>query len=65
MLILGFCSLLGTPDTQTQFESITLAGSWAVSVCPSLWGGFWGASLIAQLVKNLPAVQETLVEFLG
>ena len=24
-----------------------------------------GASLIAQLVKNLPAVQETLVQFLG
>ena len=25
----------------------------------------WGASLIAQLVKNLPAMQETLVRFLG
>ena len=25
---------------------------------------FW-ASLVAQLVKNLPAVQETLVQFLG
>ena len=24
-----------------------------------------GASLVAQLVKNLPAVQETLVRFLG
>ena len=24
-----------------------------------------GASLIAQLVKNLPATQETLVQFLG
>ena len=24
-----------------------------------------GASLIAQLVKNLPAIQETLVRFLG
>ena len=24
-----------------------------------------GASLIAQLVKNLPAVQETLIRFLG
>ena len=61
MLILGFCAFLGTPDTQTQFESVTLAGSWAVSVCLSLWGAF----LIDQLVKNLPAVQETLVEFLG
>ena len=25
----------------------------------------FGASLIAQLVKNLPAIQETLVQFLG
>ena len=24
-----------------------------------------GASLVAQLVKNLPAMQETLVQFLG
>ena len=24
-----------------------------------------GASLLAQLVKNLPAMQETLVQFLG
>ena len=29
-----------------------------------LWGT-WGASLGAQLVKNLPAMQETLVQFLG
>ena len=28
--------------------------------CPHL-----GASLVAQLVKNLPAMQETLVQFLG
>ena len=38
---------------------------------PALAGGFfttsatWEASLVAQLVKNLPAVQETLVRFLG
>ena len=25
----------------------------------------WGDSLIVQLVKNLPAMQETLVQFLG
>ena len=25
----------------------------------------WGVSLVAQLVKNLPAMQETLVQFLG
>ena len=30
----------------------------------SLWS-LCGASLIAQLVKNLPAMQETLVPFLG
>ena len=28
-------------------------------------GGFLWASLIAQLVKNPPAMQETLVRFLG
>ena len=27
--------------------------------------GYWQASLVAQLVKNLPAMQETLVQFLG
>ena len=26
---------------------------------------WWGASLVAQLVKNEPAMQETLVRFLG
>ena len=26
---------------------------------------FWGVSLIDQLVKNPPSVQETLVQFLG
>ena len=33
-----------------------------------IWGLFWlslRASLTAQLVKNLPAMQETLVQFLG
>ena len=27
--------------------------------------GIFGASLVAQLVKNLPAMQETWVQFLG
>ena len=31
-----------------------------ICICFYLW-----ASLIAQLVKNLPAMQETLVRFLG
>ena len=26
---------------------------------------YWQASLVAQLVKHLPAMQETLVQFLG
>ena len=30
-----------------------------------LWGTLLTASLVAQLVKNLPATQETLVQFLG
>ena len=32
---------------------------------PRSWTGISWASLIAQLVKNLPAMQETLVQFLG
>ena len=35
----------------------------------SSWGliayFFWGTSLVAQMVKNLPAMQETWVLFLG
>ena len=31
----------------------------------SLPGGIWGASLVAQLVKNLPAMQETGIRSLG
>ena len=36
--------------------------------CVSTWGDFWQplrGSLIAQLVQNLPAMQETLVQVLG
>ena len=35
--------------------------------CPDFMGDIdkLGASLVAQLVKNLPAMQETLVRFLG
>ena len=29
------------------------------------WGPRWGASLVAQLVKNLPAMWETWVQTLG
>ena len=34
------------------------------NICALLGLGF-GASLVAQLIKNLPAMQETLVQFLG
>ena len=37
----------------------------AYSQYPANAGCFFKASLIAQLVKNLPAMQETLVQFLG
>ena len=52
---------------------------WAVAIKPEAWMTFlciltglnqwysqlWGASLVAQLVKNLSAMQETLVQSLG
>ena len=37
----------------------------AYSKYPANADCFFKASLIAQLVKNLPAMQETLVQFLG
>ena len=43
----------GTPHWETIQKTC------AVIVSP------WWASLVAQLVKNLPAMQETLVQFLG
>ena len=36
----------------------------STSLLPSCLAFLW-ASLIAQLVKNLPAMQETLIRFLG
>ena len=36
-----------------------------VHICSFLYFTSCWASLIAQLVKNLPAMQETLVQFLG
>ena len=38
---------------------------WAAQLCFSHNVRYIWASLIAQLVKNLPAMQETLVQFLG
>ena len=38
-----------------------------VDISLIFWGSFWLllAFLIPQLIKNLPAMQETLVQFLG
>ena len=40
-----------------------LPSCWGLLLCP--WRSLAWASLIAQLIKNLPAMQETLVRFLG
>ena len=34
-------------------------------MCFKMYGTLMGASLVAQMVKNLPATQETQVQFLG
>ena len=39
-----------------------MAGGYSIPFCGTLG---LGASLVAQMVKNLPAMQETLVQFLG
>ena len=58
--------VLSKPDLE-NFEDY-FASVWNESNCAVIWmffgHPFW-ASLIAQLVKNLPARQETLVWFLG
>ena len=65
--------ILGFPDSSVGKESACIAGD------PSLIAGlgrspgerigyllqYSGASLVAQLVKNLPAMRETLVRSLG
>ena len=38
---------------------------WFNAIIITVWPLECWASLIAQLVKNLPAMQETLVQFLG
>ena len=71
VLLALFChSLWGPQDIfqQVLFDQlIQLPWCWILSkrpqnCCPSLFGT---ASLLAQLVKNLPAMQETPVRFLG
>ena len=49
------CIVHGVAKSQTRLSNVYFHN---VSLC--LW-----ASLIAQLVKNLPSMQETVVRFLG
>ena len=66
-------SLEGFPDSSVSKESSCNAGDpgWIPGSGRSPGEGicylpqFWGASLVAQLVKNPPAMQETPVQFLG
>ena len=57
----GFCNLQGFyiwTNYSKEYPLIT-------KVLIVVWFGFCWASLVAQLVKNLPAMQETPVQFLG
>ena len=51
----------GVTKSQTRLSDWTRRFLLSLACDPN----FTGASLIAQLVKNLPATQETLVQFLG
>ena len=46
-------------------EEHRLLSMWASVAAARGLSSFWAASLMAQLLKNLPAMQETLVQFLG
>ena len=46
-------------------EEHRLLSMWASVAAACGLSSFWAASLMAQLPKNLPAMQETLVQFLG
>ena len=51
------------PMTDTESRpQVDVTGGYSIPFCGTLG---LGPSLIAQLVKNLPAMQETLVQFLG
>ena len=55
-----------TGDGREERMLITRAAGEVLSgscICLLLWN--FGASLVAQLIKNLPAVQKTPVRFLG
>ena len=55
-------------NMEVGFMAWTIQGCWHARGTPVLylpWYWCLGASWVAQLVKNLPAIQETLVWFLG
>ena len=56
--------ILTRPKTLVLFHFITLLGQFSMGYQICLLFNFW-ASLTAQLVKNLPAMQETWVQLLG
>ena len=50
---------------RVRYDQATFTFTFHFSGIKSMFLMSSGASLIAQLVKNLPAMQETLVQFLG
>ena len=58
----------GYSGTQGVLTSFLSRWPWALASCLQMGLGGWGwggVSLVAQLVKNLHTIQETLVQFLG
>ena len=59
------CSLTINPHYTILQLTPKNADCFEMSPTFSSYLGFLGASLVAQLVKNLPAMQKTPVQFLG
>ena len=54
--------LLQTTDAKLSFKSMICGTFWLPSACVYEQ---WGAFLVAQMVKKLPAMWQTQVQFLG
>ena len=66
--IIMTCGLLSASFVKIIYWKRNLQVRWCVSINITIWGVIHNlprASPVAQLVKNQPAVQETLVQFLG
>ena len=61
---LSHVQFFATPWTATCQASLSFTVSWSLLKFMSI-ESVMGTSLIVQLVKNPPAMQETLVQFLG